>query len=283
MPPRHTHVFIATGSMACAANIFISCSGPDDPTWLGIVFIGLLWGSVIAQVILAAAWVPLGPLPFKLRLLLSLLWISQVQAALGIVFCREQSGDQWDEELISIIFLFILAISGLWILVQVPLWLLYILTAAQIRHPGNSVDCHDLQDRQFGIGQVMIFTAAVCIILAAIKGICSNLFEEADEMPISEVTFLLTATSTIVLPLLLAGLLSKFRLLAILGAIVLIAVATWVEVTWFSNFGEFSTKEGKSILVATNIVTALWVLIVTSLLKWSGYRLTTSSNKVAAA
>lgn len=282
MIARRYHVFVATICLVGAINAALLLLGnPDEAKLTGRLHISFIWGSIVGQVTMAATWVVLGPLRFWQRLLLSVLWTMTVQAVTAVLIFREAPANATD--LNAIITLFGLAIWGQWILVQGPLWLLYVFTGAQLKHPEALTNSSGLRDRQFGIRQVMIFTLLVSVVLAILKSVLTAFAPDADEVPVQELAFLFAATSTVLLPLVLSSLLVQRRWIAIAFAFFWIAFATAVEIFMAKSLGGNMMDFILQIFGTINAVASLWVILVTSLLHWSGYRLSTPVKTTSIA
>ncbi len=284
MIARRYHVFAATICLIGAINAaLLLVDNTREAEFAGRLVIGLIWGSILGQVTLAASWVVLGPFRFWQRLLLSALWTMTVQVIFTVLIVRDLEAPASGSELTTIITLFGLCIWGQWILVQGPLWLLYVFTGAQLKHPEALTNSSGLRDRQFGIRQVMIFTLLVSVVLAILKSVLTAFAPDADEVPVQELAFLFAATSMVLLPLVLSSLLVQRRWIAITFAFFWIAFATAVVIFLAKSMGGNGMDVNLQIFGTINAVASLWVILVTSLLHWSGYRLTTPGKTTSIA
>lgn len=276
MPPRHTHVFIATSILACLANVIIACGIDYYPAPLGLIVAGFFQGCIVGQIFLAAAWIPLGPLSFRQRVIYSTTWLVAVQVAVGIACYRNLFGNQWNWGMVSYTLIYLLAMFGQWIFVQIPLWLLYVSSNLRMSHFEELQPSRNLRGRQFSILHVMIVTAILSLFFAIFRGIWPFFIQGEDARANIENAFVLIVPATFLTPLFLAVLLARYRFLAMVVALLLLTVGTYVEIVWFASFARMTLADIQQLLISTNVVACLWILFVTSLLQWSGYRLRTA-------
>ena len=187
-----------------------------------------LFGTLYGQATLAAAWAALGPLPLLWRLPLSLAWI----AALGIAFATHMVLHM-ATNIYPITLLIAACLGGVWLLMQIPLWFLAAVYSLRVRH------CTDppasAHDRQFGIGQVMLLTLIVAVVLGILRWIVG---EAADRLAVSGpndwkglglYVFLVIAGAVMQLLLLLAALLPRYWAWATSGVLILMVAGTCLE------------------------------------------------------
>lgn len=228
---------------------------------------GYLIGSVFGNAVTASAWAALGPGPFLLRLVLSIIWTALVSLA---VF-----GNAWMNGIpLSEGTIVALCIMGMWLLAQIPYWLLKVFGDLTLSTGQTEVK----QDRpQYGIGRLLIFTAIVAIIFGvgrAAAGFLPTLGDLGGFTHVLPFLFLTAAAVLLSLPLPLAILLPRFAGLAILAMFSLTALATLVELPLLN---QLSTGPGPQFMhfVWINAFTAGWILALGWLVRFAGYRLAT--------
>jgi hypothetical protein len=169
------------------------------------------------------------------------------------------------------------SIVAQWGVLQVPLWLIASAYRLRLDYVGVSPVEFRVPKQQFGLRQLMIFTAIVAILLGVGRALVIHIapkigFRPYDEVPVF--VFLAVASVLLMLPLILAALLPRFALPAVGLCLLLIGVATAFELPLLSNLN----MEGPKTLhfVWINAFSAAWVLAITVVMRVGGYGL--SSN-----
>lgn len=175
LPLALTNLFLVLAG--CFLLLVITPSGPAT----NHVAIGLLLGTLFGQINVAAAWGALGPGPLKWRWPLSLAWLGLLLAAFAVNISLHSGPNFSFPELVACFF-------GQWLLVQMLLWLMALLYALRIRHRQELGLASDRSDRQFGLRQLMLFTAVIgvllgvgrALVLAFLPGRDANSFSPAE-------------------------------------------------------------------------------------------------------
>ena len=118
---------------------------------------GIILGVTFTQVVMLAVWTALGPASLVTRTLTG--FCGTILVALTLVACisRAGSGPQgW---------LFFGIVVAQWLVVQIPLWVFRSVFRWQLCWPGADVIDATRSDVQFGIGQLMAWTALVGVTL----------------------------------------------------------------------------------------------------------------------
>lgn len=296
MPPVFSRIhplFLGTSLLILAAYLIITLTDENQLAallkvnrvnskaleFLTMAHQGVVFGCVMGQTLLAAAWTSLGPLKFLNRLGLSLLWIAIVLSANIVGYFHRMLPSSGSDAYISGMILLGICIFGQWLLVQIPLWLLYIMTAARLQVPESDASALNLRYRQFGIRQLMIFTGIISLLLAIGRIIVPLIKDRmSDDNDIAVVCFVFIANSLLMLPLLLASLLTQRRLIATGISLALIAIGTAIAVPWCTQLVKYPIPQLAWFFIFSNSISALWILIVTYLARRSGYRLITASS-----
>jgi hypothetical protein len=268
--PNLTILTILAASLVALAALSIAGIPTGNGSYLEIFATGYLFGSVFGNAITASAWAALGPGWFLIRLPLSLLWIALVALA---VFGNAWMNDIPLSEGVSIA----ICLLGIWLLVQVPYWLLQGFGEMMLR---NARDQSPPERAQYGVRQLFIFTAIVAVIFGVGRAAAvwiPSLSNLGGFMHIFPFIYLALATLLVSLPLPLAMLMPRYAGYAILGMLLLNVLATLIELPLLRRF---FAGPGPQLMhfVWLNVFTAAWILAFSGLLRWGGYRLRTTRS-----
>ncbi len=245
------------------------------PKPLEYVTIGLVFGTFFGYSLLAGAWVALGPLPLVWRLPLSLVWLALSIGALAINASSFGPGD-WE-----VIVYFACASFGMWLLAQFPLWALAVGYGLRVRNLRAGGLAHHRQEQQFGIRQLLIVTTIVAVVLGIGRYIVSGVTSQInlDAGPLVIISFLAIAGLIMTLPLLLAALLPRYALPATAVVLVLIALGTATELPLLTTLNP-AAGGGPHVwhFYGIHSFQCFWVLTVTGVLRWAGYRLAAANS-----
>lgn len=249
------------GAIVTLSWLAIAIIEPDGRGSLEYIAIGHFFGVMFAHVTLAAAWTALGPGALIWRLPFSIVWVVMVVAALGI---HAAFGSIPDNAIMAVG----LCLIGQFVALQFPLWLLVVAFRLSLRHNSESKEGVAKQ-LQFGIWQLMIVTAIAAGLMGVGRLVLATITFER-EHPVF--IFLVIAAIVQSVPLILATLLRRFAIPAVLGILVLTAIATYWEASLFQvlNLGR-----GPDIghFVAMNAFTTLFTLIVALTVRLNGFSL----------
>lgn len=240
--------------------------------------IGALIGTMFSQTTLAAAWTALGPGPLLLRLPLSILWVAVMLVCLGLgmTFRREP-----EEALVSIM---AMSLAIQWFFSQIPLWTLVVFFRLRLRPVSELVPDGDGPRRQFGIGQLMVFTGLIGVLLGIGRLVIGSRWFRLnidDEMPIF--LFLVGSAIVVTLPLVFAAFLSRHSVIAMLGALVFIMLVSVAEMPLLD--ATVGSRGGPDLMhiVYINLFSTAWVLAMTAAVRLSGYRFGAAGESPFAA
>jgi hypothetical protein len=236
----------------------------------GMVYVtlGFFFGTFFGQTTLAAAWAALGPGPLRWRLPLSLAWVAMLPMAIFINIVIH--GGPKGAELIIGGCLF-----GQWLIVQLPLWGLATVYGVRLRHVDDIGIVQDRRERQFGIRHLMIATTIVGVtlgmgrILVDAQGMWFGL-----ALQFLIFVFLAVAAIALTLPLLLAGLLPRRAIPAVLLVLTLIGLATAWELTLFRaipGVPRGAPDDLYFVFICINAFTAATILAGVAVLRLNGY------------
>jgi hypothetical protein len=121
------------------------------------VLAGIVLGTVFAQITLLAACTALGPHSIFYRVAAGLLGAGYVVVTLGGFLFRNTSPN----EALAIT----AAVAAQWFVVQVPLWILRLVTRWRVESPQSAGAAGRLEETQFGIRQLLVWTLLVAILL----------------------------------------------------------------------------------------------------------------------
>jgi hypothetical protein len=245
--------------------ILIVAIGIDGAGGYEYVTIGFFLGSVFGHTTLAAAWAALGPGRIAWRIRLSLVWFVMLQVAIGINL--EIHNDPAATVVINACLL------SQWLIVQLPLWVLASGYGLRLQHVDDWQEKHDRPTRQFGLRHLMFVTAIVGGIFGAGRILLGWLGHSSGLHRLAQIFIFLAAAAVILtLPLLLAGLLSRRAVPAVLLILLLIGIATAWEVTLLQmlpGVAEPGWRTGH--FVSINAFTAATILAGVLLLRLNGY------------
>jgi hypothetical protein len=246
--------------------ILIVAIGIDGAGVYEYVTIGFFLGSVFGQTTLAAAWAALGPGWIAWRIPLSLVWVAMLPVAIAINL-EIHTGPNDGALLIGA------CLFGQWVMVQLPLWVLAIGYGLRLRHVDDSEKTSNSQARQFSLRHLMVVTAIVGVVFGTGRILTpwlGGLLGMQREAP--AFIFLAVAAFILTLPLLLAGLLSRWAIPAVLFVLTLIGFATAWEVTLLQMLpGGAGAGPETDHFIWINIFTAATILAGVALLRLNGY------------
>jgi hypothetical protein len=238
----------------------------SGPRLAEYVFFGFLLGALLGQTTLAAAWSALGPGPLLVRFALSLVWVAVL--VIVVAFNIGLHGGPSEVPFILGVCLF-----GQWLLVQLLLWPLVVFYGLRLRPQEEFSGAPDRRDLQFGIRQLMIITAIVAVVLGVGRMVVINFgnrFSLGGEA--ADFVFLAVAAVVLSLPMLLAALLPRRARPAVVVTILVMAVATFLELPLLRAWQAHPGPEVWHFLWI-NLFTAAWVLAVAGIARLTGYRI----------
>lgn len=261
-------------ALGCLLIIFVRPGRPVTE----YVAIGVLFGTLFGQTTLAAAWTAWGPWALVYRAPLSLVWVGLLTLSLAV-----QASLNYGPPAEAILF-FGGCLLGQWLALQGPLWGLAILCGLRLRRPEDEQHPPDPRERQFGIRQLMIFTAIVGVLLGLGRIVVGQLGPRImpdNSRDMAVIVFLAAAAVAVTLPLLLAALLPRLAVPAVLLVLILIGLATAWELPLLDVFDRHSGPETMH-FVWINAITSGWILIFAIAVRLNGYRLAIPGSPKAA-
>jgi hypothetical protein len=225
--------------------------------------LGLIFGTIFQQTLLASAWVALGPGPIDSRIRWSLAWIAVLATAFGVPLLATPGR--------GAVLAVVASLGGLWLFGQIPFWASTWMFRLHIQHQ-DEMTTEAFGRGQFGIRQLMLFTAAIGLLLGIGRVVVSIDFLGARYLQYFLVNLLLlTAQVVMSVPLIYASLLRRFAVPSILIAIVFMVILTLGEIEVANQILGGGVKR-KSIYWC-NAIGALWTLVFAICLRSCGYRL----------
>lgn len=253
--------------------------------WAQCVAFGSLSGTFVGLIALAAAYSIIGRGSLRSRLALSVLLCV---AAVGAVPVHFLIGEVFvipyrrvdTSKLVSTAGLFSLFGIGQWLLVGGLLWIVIRMRSLRLSHVSEIPPDTGASDQQFGVRDVLLLTAVIGALLAAIRWLPvakTALGEGALGGGFAYFAYLALCNVFILLPLLVAPLLRRYALVATLVALVFVAVVTIGQnsaLEWIAKVpSSMQLLIWHRIAWATNYVQALWVLLALGIVRAGGYRL----------
>ncbi|WP_425616999.1 hypothetical protein NA78x_000664 [Anatilimnocola sp. NA78] len=245
--------------LVAVANFFTVTLVESEPSqWV----LGLIFGTIFQHCVLAAAWAALGPGPLLWRLPLSLAWANVMGLSIAVPIWMEHR-EPWA-------MMWVLTMGSLWLVAQFPLWCGSLIFSVRLRHCSLPVD--DVRERQFGIRQLMIFTALIGVLLGLGRMLLSLAwFDLRVDDQLGFFLFLLIAQMIVSVPLIFASLLHKHWLPGILISLLFIALVTVVEWQLSWKLLSIGPVMERGFLAWINFFSAVWVLIFAAIVRGSGY------------
>lgn len=124
-----------------------------------LIFGGIFLGTVFAQGTLLAAWIALGRGAFTRRCFVVFLLLATTGILLILPIARDEYSD------VSMVMVFGGILVGQWLAVQTPLWLIRLVFGWRIGTLDSGNEDLGREELQFGIKQLLGWTAAVAVLL----------------------------------------------------------------------------------------------------------------------
>jgi hypothetical protein len=118
---------------------------------------GIVLGVIFSQIVLIAVWTALGPFSVFARMAGGV--ILSTLLGLALVACTRHSGvgaAQW---------FWFLIVTSQWLVIQIPFWVLRLCFGWRLAHGREEIAQSDQSEMQFGIRQLLAWTALVAITL----------------------------------------------------------------------------------------------------------------------
>lgn len=230
------------------------------------VVVGYLIGTVFGHATLASAWTAFGPLPLILRFPLALLWLVLSVACIALNVWVHTGPPEIPITLGGCVLLQYVAL-------QLPFWAIALGTGVRLRYRASGGPASDSREYQFGIRQLMIFTAIVAVIFGVGRLVVTRLgvqLSSAGGPDLLVFIFLVVASVVMTLPLLLAGLLPRYWWQAVLVVLLLIGIATACELPLLETFHRGGGPDTLH-LVWINAFSSAWILALVLVVRVSGY------------
>jgi hypothetical protein len=265
---RRHRVFVWVGPLIAISWLSIALLDPDPRAGtLEAITLGYFFGSLFAHATLSAAWTAFGPGTLIWRLPLSLVWVASLPIAIAINVGL--NGGPRDGPVVLGA-----CLLAQWLVLQLPFWGLALGFRINLRHADEIKPGFDPRQWQFGIRQLIIITAIVGVVFGIGRLVVTNLGAHFSvlqgEGPI--LMFLAGAAVVMTLPLLLAALMRRMAIPAVLLVLALIGAATMWELPLLQSIYQ-GAGPGTVELFAINAFTAAIVLTVAATVRLSDYSL----------
>ena len=268
---------LALGVVQLAALIPIGLVDPMkfSEGYLRCIAIAIVLGCGFAQASVAAAWMVLGPLAFRVRAVVSTAWVLLAALLLAI-----NSGGSGEGLLLGGSFV------GVWLLVQGPLWCAAVAYRLRLSH-FHELPCDVTSgEHQFGIRQLLAVTAATAATLGFGRLLILGMQPDHSlvglggpnyEMFVIVALFVI-GNSLVAFTVITGALLPRQWLFAVGLGTCAAAAVTLIEWNLFANLAT-GLDGGESMVVVggMNGLQFVWLLACLLSLRAAGYRLTTVS------
>ncbi len=257
----HHRVLIWAGLVLAANWLSVALLDLDNPS-RSTARVGYFLGSLSAQATLAAAWSVFGPGRLSLRVPLSIIWAALLPAALVVnIAIRDGHEDVYPLGA---------CLLGQWLLLQVLFAGVSGGLGLRLGRAAGVGNGADEQRFRFGVRDLLILMTICSFILGLGRLIVPRIsLSGGGEVYIF--IFLAVAAIVVTFPLLVAALLRSNSLVGVLLSLLLITVATGLELPILETLeGEGPTKEH---FIAINLASAVLILVIASIIRLGGYRL----------
>ena len=239
----------------------------------GKLLIGLVIGSSYAQVVASAVWTALGPPRLLARLIAGLVAFGVATLSMFVCALRDAGDD-------SIAFVIAGAMFVQWLLYQAPLWMVR-RRGWRLAWPGAPPGESSAGELQFGVRQLMIWTAIVAAFLAAARLLVGDKLRDVDRMEFRQeaaVFFIASLLNSLLVFPIVWGCFVRRRLwLWLLISALWCALMTPLElllVKYAASGGRINDLE---IFVLMNVAQSLAVAGILLAARLAGFRLTRES------
>jgi hypothetical protein len=226
--------------------------------------IGVLFGGIYGNTTSASIWSSLGDGRHLVRSVLATLWMSALIVGQVLLVLRFRYPGEG-----VIVLAAMIAVQSF--LIQVPIWLLRVLYGLRLADPASESTA-SAERIQFGIAQMMIFTAIVSVLLGFGRGLLP-LLGPISYVPPGVFLLLSVAAVLVTLPIVVATLVERRQPLAIRVAVVFVASTTAAECLLAFTMGPGRAGPDVFHVLGINVVSSLVVLAHAAALRWGGIRL----------
>jgi hypothetical protein len=234
-----------------------------DP-WLSILVLGTLLG----QTSVAALWCALGPCSLARRLPLAAIWLATIVLAFGSNRSMNVGSPEVDPVSTTGVVVLVQ-----WALIALPLWILADWRRLRIGHAATGRLLAPPNNRQLGIRETMIITAAVAAVLGG------STFHADQQLSINwpaarEFGFLALAGIILALPWGVQMLLLQKRCQAVSAVVLIVLLTSAVDVVLaaFMLPGSIDAQLCWAVSVL-NLVQTAWLIATLAILKLGGYEI----------
>lgn len=227
---------------------------------------GCIIGSVFTSTILAAAWTAFGPGRLRVRLPLSLLWGALMGLSIDIVVQMVDGPRQLGY--------FTLMTSVLWLIAQLPYWGMSLGFGLKLWHHTTAIGSTNLRQRQFGIRQLMIFTACIAVLLGVGRWLVLNVPKTMfDSNELKFWGFLFVSQIATSIPLICATMLPRYVPAGLLASLLLITGLAAAQIPLARQLLVGIGPPGGDywLLIAVSLSGTLWILLFAAVVRYSGY------------
>jgi len=263
--------------LAMLGLLFLALADPDamdGGLWI------LVHSTIFGQTSLVAAWCALGPFSLARRLAISSMWLAAIVVALGLNDSLVGRSDDVD-----VILTFGAVVLIHWALVATPLWLLATWQGLRFDSEHRHDPVEHL-DRQIGIREAMVVTAAVAVVLGAANFRSGGLGEVKMNWEVGRVLGLLTGVSVAVgLPLIVGMLYIRGWLRQVASVLLFVAAVTALELLLLPMaFSGARIDQSTCVFFSFfNLIQSLWIMVAISLLRLGGFSIISKRPGIVAS
>jgi hypothetical protein len=221
---------------------------------------GLLFGTLLQHVLLAAMWFAFGPGPLGTRFGWSLIWVAVMGGSLGAALVVMKMPNQ--------IMPFVFALYALWLIGQIPGWLVVRSLRLQIALPTTETEGAGIRS-QFGLRHLLVFMLLICVLLGLGRAMLSSGLNILSR-DLQHMALMLVGHVLVQFPLAMGALLHRWTVVGILAGLLLVAALTMGEI---QILRQVSHGLNVTSIYWTNGTAAAWTLVFALAVRNCGYRL----------
>lgn len=249
-------------------------------SWTEPTFTPILQGTQFGQTALIAAWLTVGPFPLARRFALASIWFAAVVLAVG--FNRSLVKELYEYNLVLTCGL--MSLSQI-VLITIPLSGVTAFYGWRFVW-GDDSSAASKPDRQIGIREALVLTAAVALVLGAARYQYGDLRDVKIKWHYAaECAFFTVASVVLGVPAIVTNLVSRRWLWPLIIAIIWSALVMLLEILLVQVIIGTRPLHREPYLLAflINATEAAWIFAVVTLLKRGGYRVVSNRSQLTVA
>jgi hypothetical protein len=259
--PRH-RVFYWNGALAVACCLVTLVLAVCMPRYEDSAVVFLMYGSLFGQIAVAAGWTAFGPGHFIVRWPLAMLWTTILIAIPSLPMIPQ--GEY------GVAYIYGAWLGGQYLLSALSLGGIALGCGLRLRFH-NQFRAEWKGEGQFGIRQLLIFTAIVAVMLAIGRILFRLEFPEVDRGIWSIIAFMIAAEVLLTVPLLTVIFRERSAAIATVLCVLVMAAATPLETHLFTAVAGSAARVSSLKFGLANLTSTLVILMFGITARRSGY------------